>query len=323
MLLKKVWCRFHRLEKRLKKLNRLSIRDAIRADAPNEKPDLLIIGMGSTGGTIDAAAILATLEDFGFDGPVALDPEAKWIFIVDQFNTHQSECMVRFVAEQCGLATELGGKGNAGVLAFMATRKAFLPEPSHRIRFVYPLKHTSWLNQVEIWFGILALAHTLLILNGWARWDLQRFLGYEFIPELGRLVRLEPGFGLANLMGVVSGVIALALLATSTDWAVRKLGTGTWKYLHQGVYIIFWLVVLHTSYFLFIHYTEHFHRAPPPPDWFRYPFVALTLAVVTLQAGAFFRTVQMRVHRAVPGQTRPPAAPTVRRGRRYQRARQS
>jgi 2-oxoglutarate ferredoxin oxidoreductase subunit alpha len=43
------------MEKRLKKLNRLSIRDAIRVDAPNEKPDLLIIGMGSTGGTIDAA----------------------------------------------------------------------------------------------------------------------------------------------------------------------------------------------------------------------------------------------------------------------------
>lgn len=43
------------MEKRLKKLNRLSIRDAIRVDAPNDRPDLLIIGMGSTGGTIDAA----------------------------------------------------------------------------------------------------------------------------------------------------------------------------------------------------------------------------------------------------------------------------
>ncbi|REK76582.1 2-oxoacid:acceptor oxidoreductase subunit alpha [Paenibacillus paeoniae] len=43
------------MDKRLNKLNDLSIRDAIRVDAPNETPDLLIIGMGSTGGTIDAA----------------------------------------------------------------------------------------------------------------------------------------------------------------------------------------------------------------------------------------------------------------------------
>ncbi|WP_281054782.1 transposase [Thiorhodococcus drewsii] len=27
--------------------------------------------------------------------------------------------------------------------------------PTHRIRFVYTPKHCSWLNQVEIWFGIL------------------------------------------------------------------------------------------------------------------------------------------------------------------------
>ena len=37
----------------------------------------------------------------------------------------------------------------------MQTRAAFLADPTHRIRFVYPPKHTSWLNQIEIWFGIL------------------------------------------------------------------------------------------------------------------------------------------------------------------------
>ncbi|GMK42256.1 2-oxoglutarate ferredoxin oxidoreductase subunit alpha [Paenibacillus sp. CCS19] len=43
------------MDKRLKKLQTLQFRDAIRVDAPYEQADLLIIGMGSTGGTIDEA----------------------------------------------------------------------------------------------------------------------------------------------------------------------------------------------------------------------------------------------------------------------------
>ena len=42
-----------------------------------------------------------------------------------------------------------------GVLKSVATRKKFLMDCDHRIRFVYVPKHTSWLNQIEIWFSIL------------------------------------------------------------------------------------------------------------------------------------------------------------------------
>lgn len=37
----------------------------------------------------------------------------------------------------------------------MATRRAFLSDRGHRVRFVYLPKHTSWLNQIEIVFGIV------------------------------------------------------------------------------------------------------------------------------------------------------------------------
>jgi len=37
----------------------------------------------------------------------------------------------------------------------LATRAAILSDESHRIRFVYIPKHTSWLNQIECWFSIL------------------------------------------------------------------------------------------------------------------------------------------------------------------------
>jgi putative transposase len=83
------------------------------------------------------------------------DPDGVWLFVVDQLNTHQSETLVRLVAERCGLADDLGVKGEAGVLRSMATRAAFLSDPTHRIQFVYVPKHTSWLNQIEMWFSIL------------------------------------------------------------------------------------------------------------------------------------------------------------------------
>lgn len=83
------------------------------------------------------------------------DPAAVWVFITDQLNTHQSEALVRLVAERCGLDDDLGVKGQSGVLHTMASRAAFLSDPTHRIQFVYVPKHTSWLNQVEIWFSIL------------------------------------------------------------------------------------------------------------------------------------------------------------------------
>ena len=86
---------------------------------------------------------------------LAIDPEADWIFIVDQLNTHKSESLVRFVAKGCSIQDDLGVKGKSGILKSMNTRAEFLQDESHRIRFVYTPKHASWLNQIECWFSIL------------------------------------------------------------------------------------------------------------------------------------------------------------------------
>lgn len=99
-----------------------------------------------------------TEEDFlnHITQTIATYPHSQWIFIVDQLNTHRSESLVRLVASSEGIdENRLGVKGKSGILKSMQTRKAFLENENHRLRFVYTPKHTSWLNQVEIWFSIL------------------------------------------------------------------------------------------------------------------------------------------------------------------------
>lgn len=87
---------------------------------------------------------------------VKTDPNAKWIFVSDQLNTHKSESLVKWIAKECGIEDDLGVKGKSGILENMTTRAEFLQDERHRIRFVYTPKHCSWLNQIEIWFGILS-----------------------------------------------------------------------------------------------------------------------------------------------------------------------
>src|SRR5271157_1196965 len=93
-----------------------------------------------------------TESDFAshIEQTVATDPEGSWVFLVDNLNIHCSESLVKLVAEACEVPTDLGKKGVRGVLKSVASRQAFLSKLSHRIRFVYLPKHSSWLNQIEV-----------------------------------------------------------------------------------------------------------------------------------------------------------------------------
>ncbi len=119
----------------------------------------LIANFDVATGKILSPMIEATRTEEDFENHVKptidTDPEAEWVFIVDQLNTHKSESLVFLVARLCDLTNiDLGTKGKCGILKNMDTRKAFLTNPAHRIRFIDTPKHASWLNQVEKWVSI-------------------------------------------------------------------------------------------------------------------------------------------------------------------------
>ena len=147
-------------------------------------------------------------------------------------------------------------------------------------------------RELGIYGVLLAFVHTFIILAGWVEWDLVRIFGYQLHPQ-GMYVMLQHGFGLANVIGIVALIYGTILALSSSNWCQRKLGGAVWKFLQQSAYVLWMLIVVHTAYFLYLHFQD-FHRRVPEPNELQIPFAILVTFIIVLQLAAFLKTWRSR-----------------------------
>ena len=144
-------------------------------------------------------------------------------------------------------------------------------------------------RDIGIWAGILALVHTAIgqcvHLHG------RPWLYYVYGPAEHHRGARHDAFGIANYTGALSTLLILALLATSNDYSLRKLGTGEWKTLQRWNYAVFLLAGAHS-----LLYQERVEQQKP---WFVAVVIVCIALTITLQLLVFSRR-QHKINRLHP-----------------------
>jgi methionine sulfoxide reductase heme-binding subunit len=179
-----------------------------------------------------------------------------------------------------------------GDMSVILVALAMVSGPLARISRIFRVT-IPWRREAGIYGVLLAFVHTAIIIGGWVDWDLIRLFGYELHPLTNLYVMLQHGFGLANVIGLVALAYGLVLALSSNNRSQRFLGGSVWKFLQQSSYVLWVLIVVHTAYFLYLHF-QSFHRTVPEANWAQWPFAVLVMLVVALQVAAFLKTWRHR-----------------------------
>ena len=136
-------------------------------------------------------------------------------------------------------------------------------------------------RDLGIWAGMASLFHAVIGNCEHLRGRPWLYYVYENWRD-GHVMPLRyDWFGLGNHTGLIAALIILALLATSNDASLRKLGTPGWKQLQRWNYAVFALVAVHT-------FTYQLGVKTPEWGWIATAFATI-LATLALQAAGWRR----------------------------------
>ena len=97
-----------------------------------------------------------------------------------------------------------------------------------------------------MWTAAFSVVHVIFGLQVHSGGQLAGYLIYFFAPNGSPLTN---SFGLGNWTGLAATVIVVGLLAISSNFALRKLKAGPWKWLQRLNYALFALVIAHAFFY--------------------------------------------------------------------------